>query len=73
MTRVDPLALNIRCVNDKSVPLPFDILLRGLLSYIQPVKLQLSGHFLLTFEDHQWHLPIECTTLITIAHTHINT
>ena len=53
---VDHVTVNIRRVNDQSVPLPFDVLLGGLLCHIQSIKLQPSRHFLLTFEDHQWNL-----------------
>lgn len=52
--------MNIRRVNDQPVPLSFDVLLGGLHCHIQPVKLQLSCHVLLTFEDHQRYLPIKC-------------
>lgn len=48
--------LNIRCVNNQSVPLPFDVLLGGLLGDIQAIKLQLSRNFFLPLEDHQRYL-----------------
>lgn len=50
---------NVRCVDDQSVPLAFDVFLVGLLLHKQPIELQLPCDFLLTFEDHEGHLPIK--------------
>lgn len=49
-------ATNSRGVDDKSIPLAFDIIVRWLLSDVQPIKFKLSGNFLLPLKNHQRNL-----------------
>lgn len=66
MRHLTPAVLNIRRVHDQSVPLPFDVLVGGLRGDIQAIKLQLPCNFLLTFEDHQWYLPIDVVMMLRL-------
>lgn len=45
-----------RGIDDQSVPLPFDVIIRRLLSDVEAGKLQLPRYLLLTFKHHQRHL-----------------
>lgn len=45
-----------RSIDDQSVPLSFDVIIRRLLCDVKAGKLQLPGYLLLTFEHYQGHL-----------------
>lgn len=59
---VKDLEVNERTVNDsrriddQSVPLSFDVIIRRLLCDVKAGKLQLPRYLFLTFEHHQGHL-----------------
>lgn len=55
-TGIASLLIPIRRVQNQSVPLALDVILFGLLGDVQSIEFQLSGKFLLPFEDHQWNL-----------------
>lgn len=48
--------VDLRCVNDQSVPLSFNVIIRRLLCDVEACKLQLPCYFLLPLEHYQRHL-----------------
>lgn len=57
------MVVNLRSVDDQSVPLSFDVVVRRLLRDVEAGKLQLPGDFLLPFEHNQWNLGHKDTVL----------
>lgn len=55
---------HLRSVDDQSVPLTFDVVVRWLLCDVEASKLQLAGDFLLSFEHNQWDLGRKDTILV---------
>lgn len=50
------MSINLRGVDDESVPLALDVIIRRLLGDIKPIKLNLSGDLLLPLKDHHRNL-----------------
>lgn len=58
------LVVHLRSVDDQSVPLSFDVVVRRLFCDVEAGKLQLAGDFLLSFEHNQRNLGHKDTILI---------
>lgn len=51
--------ISLRGVDDESVPLPLDVIVRRLFSDIETIEFNLSGDLLLPLKDHHRNLEVE--------------
>lgn len=53
------MSTNLRGVDDESVPLALDVIIRRLFGDVKPIKLNLPGDLLLPLKDHHRNLEEE--------------
>ena len=62
------VSINLRGVDDESIPLALDVVVRRLFGDIKTVKFNLSGDLLLPLKDHHGNLEVELSHECTRHH-----